>query len=105
MRVWGDTKNAFCNFKHSYRLGGEWLESSPEKKGFEMSVDERLSMSWHCVLAAQKANCILDCIKRSMSSRLREVILPLCSALMRPHLEYYVQFWTSRHRKNVKLWD
>lgn len=45
LRVWGDTKNAFCNFKHSYRLGGEWLESSPVKKGFEMSVDERLSMS------------------------------------------------------------
>jgi len=49
--------------------------------------DEKLDMSHQCVLAAQKANHILGCIKRSMDSRAREVILPLCSTLVRPHLE------------------
>ena len=74
-------------------MGGERLESSPEKD-LGVSTDERFSMSQQCALAAQKANCILDYIKRSVTSRSREVILPLCSALMRPHLECCVQFWS-----------
>jgi len=66
-------------------------------------VDEKLYMSWQWALAAQKANRILGCIKRIMTSRSREVTLPLYSALMRPHLEYCIQLWNSQHKQDMDV--
>ncbi|PKU27941.1 hypothetical protein llap_21755 [Limosa lapponica baueri] len=79
------------NPKHKSGLGREWLESSPEEKDLGVLVDERLNTSQHCTLAAQKANHNLGCIESSVATRSQKVIQALCSALVRPHLEYCVQ--------------
>ena len=55
------------------------------------------------MLTAQKASCILGCIERSMASRWREEILPLRSAVVRPHLESCIQLWSPQHRKDMDL--
>mgnify|MGYP001857315146 CR=1 FL=1 len=68
-----------------------------------MWVLKQENMSQQCALTAQKANCILGSITRSVASSQREVILPLCSVLVRPHLEYCIQMWSYQYRKDMEL--
>ena len=85
---------------HRYRIGGTWLD-----RDLVVLVDHSLRMSQQSAAAAKKVNTVLGCINREIASRSREVIIPLYTVLVSPHLECCVQFRSPQTKKMLRPWN
>uniref|UniRef100_A0A803JAV9 Reverse transcriptase domain-containing protein n=1 Tax=Xenopus tropicalis TaxID=8364 RepID=A0A803JAV9_XENTR len=89
------------NINANYLLNGSVLGVSLMEKDLGVFVDHKLSNSRQCHSVATKANKVLSCIKKGIDSRDENIILPLYRSLVRPHLEYAVQFLAPVLKKDI----
>uniref|UniRef100_A0A803K5E7 Reverse transcriptase domain-containing protein n=1 Tax=Xenopus tropicalis TaxID=8364 RepID=A0A803K5E7_XENTR len=89
------------NINANYLLNGSVLGVSLMEKDLGVFVDNKLSNARQCHSVATKANKVLSCINKGIDSRDENIILPLYRSLVRPHLEYAVQFWAPVLKKDI----
>ena len=85
----------------TYRLGNGDICDSNSEKDLGVIVSSDLKPRNQCIAARNKANRVLGFISRSVSNRTADVILKLYLALVRPHMDYAVQFWCPYYRMDI----
>ena len=60
-----------------------------------------MKVSEQCRIAASKGNQILGLIRRTITYKEKQLIVPLYKAIVRSHLEYCIQAWRPYHKKDI----
>lgn len=68
---------------HQYRLKPDCMESNYAEKALEILVN-KFWMNQQCALTAKEENSLLDCVRNSITNRLKEAILPLSAGEVTP---------------------
>ena len=89
------------NTYNVYSLNNINLEKSTCERDLGVLVSPDLRPRKQCVNVRNKANRVLGFISRSVSNKSAEVLLQLYLALVRPHLDYAVQFWCPYYRMDI----
>lgn len=102
--TWGGTTPCTSKYWAMYSAGVyPLLEGSLSENNLWVLGGTKLSISQH-VLAAKNANGVPCSIRQRAACCLREVILLLHSALLRPRLECCVLFWSPQCKRAVEFW-
>ena len=79
------------------------LKKVDHEKDLGVIITSDLKSSKQCIEACSRANKILGYINRSVEYKSKEIILTLYTSLVRPHLEYAVQFWSPHLKKDADM--
>ena len=89
------------NNQDKYSLGDTGLESVAGERDLGVYMDHTLKFSQHCNNIASQANSTLGLIKRTITSRNKDVLLKLYKALVRPKLDYCAQVYSPFLKKDI----
>ena len=84
-----------------YSMNGQQLSAVNKEKDLGVIISSDLKPSQHCTEVVKTANKLVGFIGRVFENKSEKVILTLYNSLVRPHLEYCVQFWSPYYRKDI----
>ena len=87
----------------NYEMGGTILSKTGKEKYLGVTMNANMKVSEQCRIAASKGNQVLGMIRRNITYKEKSLIVPLYKAIVRPHLEYCIQAWSSYLRKDIDM--
>ena len=82
-------------------MGDAVLGRTTQEKDLGVTFSADIKVSEQCGIAASKGNQILGLIRRTITYKEKQLIVPLYKAIVRPHLEYCIQAWRPYRKKVI----
>ena len=79
------------NMDEEYKMGDAVLGRTTQEKDLGVTFSADMKVSEQCGIAASKGNLILGLIRRTITYKEKQLIVPLYKAIVRPHFEYCTQ--------------
>ena len=89
------------NMEKECKMGDAVLGRTTQEKDLRVTFSADMKVSEQCGIAASKGNIILGLIRRTIMYKEKQLIVPLYKAIVRPHLEYYIQAWRPYRKKDI----
>ena len=87
--------------EEEYKMGDAVLGRTTQEKILGVTFSADMKVSEQCGIAASKGNQILGLIRWTIMYNEKQLIVPLYRAIVRPHLEYFIQAWRPYRKKDI----
>ena len=92
---------AHGNMDEEYKVGDAVLGITTKEKDLGLTFSADMKVSEQCWTAASKGNQILGLIRRTITYKEKQLIIPLYKAIVRPHFECCIQAWRPYRKKDI----
>ena len=89
------------NMDEEYKMGDTVLGRTTQEKDLRVTFSADMKVSEQCGIAASKGNQILGLIRRTITYKEKQLIVPLYKAIVRSHLEYCIEAWRPYRKKDI----
>ena len=89
------------NTQSNYSLLDNNIESVDQEEDLGVIISKDLKFTKQSIKVEKKTQKLIGYIKRQFKYRNKETVLQLYTSLVRPHLEYAVQFWAPNLQKDI----
>ena len=83
------------------KWGDAVLGRNTQENDLGVTFSADMKVSEQCGIAASKGNQILGLIRRTITYKEKQLIIPLYKAIVRPHLEYCIKAWRPYRKKDI----